>query len=165
MYAFWIYLPLVAAALVWNFVAGSDGPGVWAACITAGLVLWTPIEYLMHRILLHRIAPHYDHHNEPTVVAYIFAPLKLSGSAAAVLWALFALATGSWRRGALVETGTIIGYLCYEALHVRIHSKAAGGALLRYWRKQHFYHHFADDTRCYGVTSPIWDWIFRTNGK
>jgi sterol desaturase/sphingolipid hydroxylase (fatty acid hydroxylase superfamily) len=162
MYTFRIYVPLIAAALVWNFGAP---PATYALCVAAGLALWTPIEYLMHRLLLHRLAPHYDHHNEPTVVAYIFAPLTLSGSAAAVLYVLLIAATGSLQRAALVEAGTIAGYLFYEALHVRIHSNAAGGALLRYWRRHHYYHHFADDTRCYGVTSPVWDWIFRTTQK
>ena len=79
-----------------------------------------------------------------------------------VLWGLLALATGSWQRAALIEAGTILGYLLYEALHVRIHSAAAGGAILRALRKHHFYHHFADDTRCFGVTSGVWDRIFGT---
>lgn len=162
MYVFWVYLPAIVAALGWNLLAGTDGAGVWAACLLSGLALWTPIEYIVHRYALHRLAPHYQHHNEPTVVEYIFAPLWLSGSSAILLWGLLALAAGSWRRGALVEAGTIAGYLFYEALHVRIHSATAGGALLRALRKHHFYHHFGDDTRCYGVTSPVWDVVFRT---
>jgi len=159
VYTFWVYLPLVAAALIWNLHSGAV---VWAVCLLSGLVLWTPIEYVVHRYALHRMAPHYQHHDEPTVVAYIFAPLWLSGGSAVILWGLLALATGSWQRGALVEAGTILGYLFYEAVHVRIHSAAAGGPILRALRKHHFYHHFADDTRCFGVTSGIWDRIFRT---
>jgi sterol desaturase/sphingolipid hydroxylase (fatty acid hydroxylase superfamily) len=162
VYTFWVYLPLVAAALIWNLYAGAI---VWAVCLISGLALWTPIEYVVHRYALHRLAPHYQHHDEPTVVAYIFAPLWLSGGSALILWGLLALATGSWRRGALVEAGTILGYLFYEAVHVRIHSAAAGGPILRALRKHHFYHHFADDTRCFGVTSGIWDRIFRTAAR
>lgn len=162
MYAFWVYSPVVLAALAWNLYAGTAGPLAWLVSLAAGLFLWTLIEYVMHRYLLHRVAPHYEHHAEPTVVAYIFAPLWLSGSAAVLLCGLLALATGSWQRAALVESGTIAGYLFYEAVHVRIHSRAAGGRLLRLWRKYHYYHHFADDTRCFGVTSPLWDWVFRT---
>jgi sterol desaturase/sphingolipid hydroxylase (fatty acid hydroxylase superfamily) len=29
-------------------------------------------------------------------------------------------------------------------------------------RRRHYYHHFADDTKCYGVVTPFWDRIFRT---
>ena len=159
MYIFWIYLPLVVAALVWNIGASAS---VWAGCLISGLILWTPIEYVVHRYALHRLAPHYQHHDEPTVIAYIFAPLWLSATSAVLLWGLLALATGSWQRGALVEAGTVSGYLLYEALHVRIHSAAAGGPILRALRKHHFYHHFADDSRCYGVTTSVWDHVFGT---
>ncbi len=159
MRVFGVYLPLVVAALAWNL---REPPSVWAICLLSGLALWTPIEYLVHRYVLHRLAPHYQHHDEPETLAYIFAPLWLSGGFAIALWALLAWAAGSWQRAALVEAGTVAGYLFYEALHVRLHSRAAGGPLLRALRKHHFYHHFADDSRCYGVTSPIWDYVFRT---
>lgn len=159
MLVFWVYVPLVLGALVWNWGAPL---GVWAACLLTGIALWTPIEYVVHRYVLHRLAPHYQHHDEPETLAYIFAPLWLSGGFALALWGLLWLATGSWQRAALVEAGTVSGYLFYEALHVRMHSPIAGGRLLRVLRKHHFYHHFADDSRCYGVTSPVWDYVFRT---
>jgi sterol desaturase/sphingolipid hydroxylase (fatty acid hydroxylase superfamily) len=152
----------VIVALVWNL--GSP-PAIWAAALPTGLALWTLIEYLMHRWVLHRLAPHYRHHDEPDTLAYIFAPLWLSGVSAVMLFGLLALATGSWQQAALVEAGTVSGYLLYEALHVRMHSPAAGGPVLRALRKHHFYHHFADDTRCFGVTTPVWDYVFRTGSR
>jgi dihydroceramide fatty acyl 2-hydroxylase len=72
------------------------------------------------------------------------------------------LAVGSWQHGALIMAGTVGGYLLYEALHVRMHSPVAGGRVLRALRKHHFYHHFGDDSRCFGVTTPVWDVVFRT---
>jgi dihydroceramide fatty acyl 2-hydroxylase len=150
---------LVIGALVWNFGASL---GTWAACLGGGLALWTAVEYLMHRWVLHRLAPHYQHHEEPEKVEYIFAPLWLSGSSAIVLWGLLSLAVGSWQHGALIMAGTVGGYLLYEALHVRMHSPVAGGRVLRALRKHHFYHHFGDDSRCFGVTTPVWDVVFRT---
>jgi len=158
VYLFWVFLPVIAAFLLWN---RSESPAVIALCLGAGLLLWTPVEYFTHRYVLHRLAPHYQHHDDPAVIEYLFAPIWLSGGFALALWTLLAAAIG-WRHAALLESGTIAGYLFYEAIHLRIHSQAAGGALLRYWRKQHYYHHFADDTRCYGVTTPLWDLIFRT---
>jgi sterol desaturase/sphingolipid hydroxylase (fatty acid hydroxylase superfamily) len=159
---FWVYAPVILAALVWNL---SQPPTTIALALAAGLLLWTPIEYVTHRYLLHRIAPHFQHHDEPTVLEYLFAPLWLSSTFAVALWGILTLALHSWQRAALVEAGTISGYLFYEALHIRIHSQAAGGVLLRFWRKHHYYHHFADDTRCYGVTSPVWDVVFRTRAS
>src|SRR5207248_9576913 len=100
VFVFWIYLPVIDAVVAWNLLSRSDGFGVSAACLIAGLALWTPIEYLVHRHALHRLAPHYQHHDQPTVLEYIFAPLWLSGLSAILLWSLLALAAGSWRRGA-----------------------------------------------------------------
>jgi sterol desaturase/sphingolipid hydroxylase (fatty acid hydroxylase superfamily) len=159
---YWVYLPLIVAALAWNL---DQPPAVWAICIALGLALWTAVEYAMHRLVLHRLAPHYQHHDEPETLAYIFAPLWLSGTSAAVLFILLGFAAGSFQRGALVEAATVSGYLCYEAIHVRMHSPVAGGPLLRALRKHHFYHHFADDSRCFGVTTPVWDYVFRTGSQ
>jgi len=159
---YWVYIPPIVAAVLWNL---DQPPAVWVVSVAAGLALWTAVEYAMHRIVLHRLAPHYQHHDEPETLAYIFAPLWLSGVSAVVLFVLLGFAAGSFQRGALVEAATVSGYLLYEALHVRMHSAVAGGPLLRALRKHHFYHHFADDSRCYGVTTPIWDYIFRTGAR
>ena len=159
MRLFWVYTPLLAAAVVWNLREGT-APWLWAAALAAGLAVWTLLEYLIHRYVFHRIAPHRLHHEQPTELRYLFAPLWLSLSFAAALWALLALATGSWRLAALVETGTVAGYLGYELLHVWIHSPRPGGRMLVALRRHHYYHHFADDTKCYGVVTPFWDRIF-----
>jgi sterol desaturase/sphingolipid hydroxylase (fatty acid hydroxylase superfamily) len=136
---------------------------VWLAILfTLGLLAWTIIEYLLHRLAFHGFAPHYEHHAFPTDPVYIVAPLWLSLSSTAVLLALFSLAAGSLAAGASIVAGVIAGYMAYEAIHLRIHSPAAGGKLLRALRKHHYYHHFASDRVCFGVTSPLWDWIFRS---
>jgi len=160
VYVFCIYSPLVAAALGWALYQGRMSLFAVSGAFTAGLLLWTLLEYFIHRYAFHRLAPHYQHHEFPTDHRYIFAPLWFSGISAGVLWALLALATGSWMVGALVEAGAVTGYLAYEALHIVIHSDRPGGAMLRALRKHHYYHHFADDTKCYGVVTPFWDRIF-----
>lgn len=128
--------------------------------IAAGLLLWTAIEYLMHRFAFHGFAPHWDHHAEPAETKFIVAPLLLSLPVATAIWLLCWLLTGSAVRGGLFISGVIAGYLAYELVHLRIHSRAAGGRLLRALRRYHYYHHFADDTVCYGVTTPLWDAFF-----
>jgi sterol desaturase/sphingolipid hydroxylase (fatty acid hydroxylase superfamily) len=127
-----------------------------------GLLAWTIIEYLLHRFAFHGFAPHCEHHAQPADPVFIVAPLWLSLPATAILLAAFSLAARSFAAGASIVAGVIAGYLAYEAIHLRIHSAAAGGPLLRALRKHHYYHHFASDQVCYGVTSPLWDWIFRS---
>jgi sterol desaturase/sphingolipid hydroxylase (fatty acid hydroxylase superfamily) len=143
-----------------TFIGFDRRPARFLALFAVGLLAWTMIEYLLHRLAFHGFAPHSEHHADPTDPVYIVAPLWLSLSSTALLLALFSLAARSWTGGASIVAGVIAGYLAYEAIHLRIHSPAAGGPLLRALRKHHYYHHFASDRVCYGVTSPLWDVVF-----
>ena len=157
-----IFGVLFAAAVFAGFSAFHARPLRLALLFTLGLLAWTMIEYLLHRLAFHGFAPHSEHHAVPTDPVFIVAPLWLSLSSTVVLMAAFSLATGSWAGGAVMVAGVIAGYVAYETVHLRIHSSAAGGVLLRALRRHHYYHHFASDQVCYGVTSPLWDWIFRS---
>ena len=159
MLVFSVYIPLIVAAVVWNFAQALPAPAFFGYFVS-GLLLWTVLEYFIHRYAFHRLAPHYQHHEFPADRRYIFAPLWFSLGSAAGLWAMLSLAAGSWARGALIEAGAVAGYLGYEWVHIRIHSERPGGAMLRALRRHHYYHHFADDTKCYGVVTPFWDRVF-----
>jgi 4-hydroxysphinganine ceramide fatty acyl 2-hydroxylase len=159
---FGIFGVLFAAAAGAGLVSLRDRPVRFVLFCALGLLAWTMIEYLLHRLAFHGFAPHSEHHAVPTDPVFIVAPLWLSLSSTAVLLAVFSLAAGSLAAGASIVAGVIAGYLAYEAIHLRIHSPAAGGVLLRALRKHHYYHHFASDKVCFGVTSPLWDWIFRS---
>jgi sterol desaturase/sphingolipid hydroxylase (fatty acid hydroxylase superfamily) len=152
-----IYGPVIALAIAANAglpLAGSLG------CTAAGLALWTLLEYGIHRYAFHGFMPHSDHHEEPKDVKYIIAPIWLSGGTSLALWVLIRIPAGSWARSGLTVAAIIAGYLAYEAVHLRIHSDAAGGKWLTMLRKRHYFHHFADERFCYGVTSPLWDRVF-----
>jgi Fatty acid hydroxylase len=156
---FWVFGPVIAVALV----AGAWQPLACIAGLCAGLVLWTLLEYLMHRFAFHGFAPHSQHHADPVDAAYILAPLWLSLSVAALLWILFWWLAG--RPSLFVMAGILAGYLAYETIHLRIHSASPGGPVLRALRKNHYYHHFADARACFGVTSGLWDHAFRSTPR
>ena len=63
---------------------------------------------------------------------------------------------------ALPIAGMILGYLSYELVHYAIHRSKWFRVYLRPLVRHHLYHHHKDDGRCYGVTTPLWDWIFGT---
>jgi sterol desaturase/sphingolipid hydroxylase (fatty acid hydroxylase superfamily) len=130
--------------------------------LAAGVLLWTALEYLMHRFAFHGFAPHWEHHADPVDRKFILAPLQLSLPVTAGMWVALWLATRSTALPGMVLAGVWVGYLAYEAVHLRIHSPAPGGPILRALRRRHYYHHFADDHYCYGVTSPLWDVVFRS---
>jgi sterol desaturase/sphingolipid hydroxylase (fatty acid hydroxylase superfamily) len=138
---------------------------IWSGSVAAfgaGVLLWTLLEYAMHRFAFHGFAPHYQHHAEPREAKYIVTPLWFSVVISAALFALVRALCGSWPLAGGIAAGAIAGYLFYEWLHHRIHRSPANGRLLRLWRKHHYHHHFTDTDVCYGVTSPLWDVVFGT---
>jgi sterol desaturase/sphingolipid hydroxylase (fatty acid hydroxylase superfamily) len=61
--------------------------------------------------------------------------------------------------------GVIVGYLSYEVIHYAIHRVPWARRLLRPLASHHLHHHYADPSRCFGVSSPLWDWVFRTGRR
>lgn len=165
---FWVYgaaVPLLAALLV---AAAPRAQGVaLAACVLAGLALWSLVEYGLHRFVLHRVQPfqrwHGEHHGRPT--ALIGTPTLLSAALFATLvfapaWAL----AGAWFATAFT-LGMLAGYLAYVVTHFAAHHAAppglAGTRWLRRRRRSHALHHARrQDHGCYGVTSGFWDRVF-----
>ncbi len=155
---------LAAGAAAWAVSRGTCAPGEVALLLGGGLLAWSPLEYVMHRLFFHvapvpprRVHPHTGHHGHPDDRGRIPTPLWLSLPIAVLIWALARPALGSWERASLVMAGLLTGYLLYEILHYRIHTAPAPGPLLQRWRAYHFHHHFQDERRAFGVSTPLWD--------
>jgi sterol desaturase/sphingolipid hydroxylase (fatty acid hydroxylase superfamily) len=157
----------------WAWQMGGLPASRWPLLIALGVACWTLIEYVLHRFVLHVRAEvlafqraverlHLGHHREPRDVAKITVPVYGSLPIAAALLGLFRLLSGAWEAAALLMVGTILGYLSYEVVHFRIHCGVRGGRWLRRRRAHHFVHHFKHPDRWFGVTTPLWDWVFGT---
>jgi sterol desaturase/sphingolipid hydroxylase (fatty acid hydroxylase superfamily) len=60
--------------------------------------------------------------------------------------------------------GFMIGYLIYDLTHYATHHFAMRSGYAKYIKRYHMMHHYkAPDTR-FGVSSPVWDWVFSTAG-
>lgn len=135
------------------------------AWVVLGIFVWTLMEYLLHRFVLHGLPPfaawHAEHHRRP--LALICAPTLLSGSLIGFLVYLPSLAMmGLWQSLALA-LGVLIGYLAYTLLHHATHHwRAASGTWLQRRRYWHALHHSRQVQGCYGVTTELWDQVFRT---
>lgn len=135
------------------------------AWVVLGMFIWTLLEYLLHRFVLHGLPPfaawHAEHHRRP--LALICAPTLLSGSLIGILVYLPSLALmGHWPALALT-LGVLIGYLAYTLLHhATHHGRAASGTWLQQRRYWHALHHSQQAEGCYGVTTALWDQVFRT---
>jgi 4-hydroxysphinganine ceramide fatty acyl 2-hydroxylase len=166
---------LLAMALgFWVWREATLSKPLWPSFVLLGALGWTLIEYLLHRGLLHyhaRVAAiqkvieklHLGHHWDSFDEAKITVPVYASLPIACALLGLFRLMAGSWEAAALLLTGAIVGYLYYEVAHFRIHRSARCGRLLGWQRANHFFHHYKDADRCFGVTTPLWDYVFGTH--
>jgi uncharacterized membrane protein HdeD (DUF308 family) len=173
-------LPLAiwGSLAAWLIVSGVQGPGLdvlsLAAHAMAALLGWTLFEYLLHRFVLHPPAPdgrwacfsraiHGKHHDDPDNLSATFV---LPLGALLILLPLVCIFWFLMKPDMLpVFTGFFLaGYLAYEYVHLALHHWRMPTRWARALQRRHLAHHHGDDRTWFGVTSPFWDWIFRTRG-
>ncbi|WP_373048664.1 sterol desaturase family protein [Vulgatibacter sp.] len=132
----------------------------------AGLAWWSLLEYLLHRFVFHHFPRtlgkrHLAHHASLEERRLALAPLPsaLGGSAIHALAFLGLFGTGP---GLSLLAGLVAGYLAYEWVHYATHYRVPRGRILKALRRHHMIHHHAQFHARYGVTSPLWDWVFRS---
>jgi len=134
-----------------------------------GVLTWSWLEYVIHRFLGHeaKLRPnpfateHVRHHSEGDY----FAPTWKKVGAASLVTALLAwpVTQVAGLQPGLAYLGGLMGfYAVYEVLHRREHTHAGVSWYGRWARRHHFAHHYADARFNHGVTTPLWDVVFRT---
>jgi len=58
--------------------------------------------------------------------------------------------------------GFLAGYLLYDMLHYAMHHYNFKSNLMKKVKQHHMLHHYDDASRGYGVSSALWDHIFRS---
>src|SRR5262249_7731049 len=167
------YFPIAVAAVLWNLLAEPVVAWTFIVLPLMGLLFWTMLEYVMHKVGFHwptrsprwlaLQASHGSHHEEPTDPMRIVAHLRTSLPVALLVFGALSLAMWDGKRAALAMVGVMVGYLAYEVIHYRIPLGGKSLWLPRALVRHHLYHHHKDASRCYGVTTPLWDWVCRTN--
>jgi sterol desaturase/sphingolipid hydroxylase (fatty acid hydroxylase superfamily) len=170
-----VYVPVIVASVLWNVIDGTTPGWMFVALPATGYLFWTLLEYLLHSEIFHRAGlpgvlrtvaeGHLSHHDEPPNPGLIVARLSFSVPVAAVLFGVFSLALWSARLAALLASGVIVGYLSYEIVHFAIHRSPRMRRLVKPLASHHLHHHYADASRCFGVSVPLWDWVFRTGRR
>lgn len=87
-------------------------------------------------------------------------PLIVTLPISALIFLAFRLALGSI--GEAIFAGFIHGYLTYDMLHYFIHRGHMPTRAGRFLRQYHLAHHYAKPDAHFGVSSPLWDVVFRT---
>lgn len=134
----------------------------------SGVILWTFMEYVIHRFLGHQKRgknpirkEHKRHHAE----AHYFAPMSKKLILAVLFFSfstILATLLFSMKEAIYFSSGLAGMYFIYEITHRRFHIKEP---LIRYglkMRKHHFFHHFGNPKVNHGVTTAFWDRLFGT---
>jgi sterol desaturase/sphingolipid hydroxylase (fatty acid hydroxylase superfamily) len=74
-----------------------------------------------------------------------------------LFWLIFGIPTGL-----PLFAGFLIGYLAYDYTHYYLHHAVPKTEAGKRLREQHMRHHFQDHRYGYGVSTPLWDAVFRT---
>jgi sterol desaturase/sphingolipid hydroxylase (fatty acid hydroxylase superfamily) len=135
----------------------------------AGVASWTALEYGIHRVLGHELRgkglasrEHLAHHADVTY----FTPSPLKALSAAVTTAIafpVAAATMGRRRATGFTAGLVSMYFGYEVLHRRTHTHPPRNRYGRWARRNHLLHHAGNPMRDFGVSTPVWDLVFRSH--
>ncbi len=142
-----------------------------------GVFIWTLAEYLVHRFVFH-YEPHNPqvqriffmfhgvHHAQPQCKTRLVMPPAASIPGAIIAYGLFYFVVGTifgtptWVTP--MFSGFVMGYLAYDLVHYATHHLPMKGRLMKYLKRYHMLHHFKTPNERYGVSSPVWDMVFRT---
>ena len=139
-----------------------------------GVITFSLIEYLIHRYLFHMVpstpvrekiqySVHGVHHEFPKDKDRLAMPPLLSSTITVILFFLFKLIMGNAVFGFL--PGFLIGYCAYLGVHYIVHAYQPPKNVFKVLWIHHGIHHYKDHERAFGVSSPLWDYIFRTMPK
>jgi len=157
------------AVIVLIYVAfaagGMQAVPVFAGSLIIGVVIWTLVEYLVHRFVYHHApffsALHDSHHKAPAsfigvpsfvssgfLIAVCFFPVRMFDAIAACGF----------------TSGMLIGYAAYMFVHHATHHfSIEPGHWLYKSRVRHMAHHYHDNAN-FGVSTGFWDRVFGTTG-
>ncbi len=165
-----IYLPVVGFML---YLADKEKIELSLAIslFVAGLFAWTFTEYMFHRYFFHfrprnswqhRVwyLAHGVHHDYPEDARRLVLSPFVSGPIAILFYLLFRTLFGALHPPFFA--GFVLGYITYDSLHYLVHSTKPSGGLGLFLKRQHMKHHFVEPDKNFGVSSPLWDHVFRT---
>lgn len=166
-----VFLPTIAW-LLWQW---EGSPGDLAILFVAGLFVWTLTEYVLHRFLFHWVPPgkwgkrlhfvwHGVHHDYPNDRLRLVMPPSLSIPLAILFFFGFKALLGEHEIHPFFA-GFLLGYLCYDMMHYAMHHLRWNHPLWQRIKQHHMLHHYQENDRGFGVSNPLWDYVFNTTFK
>jgi len=167
-----LYLPVVTVCLVVAIADKGLAPGAVIGVFGVGLLFWSFAEYVLHRFVFHfqpdtrwgrrlHFIIHGVHHDYPHDPMRLVMPPSVSVPLAILVFLGFRGLLGpEWSLPFFA--GFLVGYLVYDMTHYHLHHHRSTNKLSLVLRRYHYRHHFQQSNRGFGVTTPLWDKLFRT---
>ncbi|MDI1444753.1 sterol desaturase family protein [Polyangium sp. 6x1] len=168
-FVFWIP---VYSYLAFRAYENGVGLGVGLSLGLLGLFAWTFAEYVLHRWVFHYVGPklwqrrvhfvlHGVHHDFPQDADRLVFPLGASIPLGVAFYLLFRAIVGPVLADPLFA-GFGSGYLVYDGTHYAIHHFRMSSRWGKWIKRHHMIHHHTGTPARWGVSSPLWDYVFGT---
>jgi sterol desaturase/sphingolipid hydroxylase (fatty acid hydroxylase superfamily) len=168
----YIYIPVIAYLSYLSITGGTVI--AYIGFLVVGFGVWTAAEYLLHRYIFHFVPKskwglrlhfifHGVHHDYPKDRMRLVMPPSASIPMALILYFFFSLFIKVQTNLFAFFSGFLIGYLIYDMLHYAMHHYNFKSGLMKKIKQHHMLHHYSDPAKGYGVSSALWDKIFRSD--
>jgi sterol desaturase/sphingolipid hydroxylase (fatty acid hydroxylase superfamily) len=175
-----IAVPLVIFALYsvgllyWSITHTALSGVTAAGLFLLGTLTFTWVEYNVHRYLFHmaiytkareklQYTLHGVHHEYPKDKTRLAMPPLLSITIATILLLVFRVIMGDYVFAFL--PGFLVGYASYLGVHYMVHAYQPPKNFLKALWINHGVHHYKNGESVFGVSSPLWDYIYGTMSK
>jgi 4-hydroxysphinganine ceramide fatty acyl 2-hydroxylase len=132
----------------------------------AGVFAWTLMEYFLHRYLFHikyekfQYLIHGVHHEFPRDKERLLMPPVPGIVILSVIFGFYYLFLGEYTFAFMA--GVVTGYMLYTFIHYIIHTWKPVKGFKFLWSHHHKHHNPAFENTSYGVSTPLWDYVFGT---
>lgn len=166
-----IFFTYSGGLLYWNIQNTNLSSITTVSLFFVGLISFTWVEYMVHRYVFHlkpytafraklQYTMHGVHHEFPKDKDRLAMPPLLSITISTILLLLLKVIMGDFVFAFL--PGFLVGYASYLAVHYMVHAYAPPKNFLKTLWVNHSIHHYKDGEVVFGVSSPLWDYIYGT---
>jgi sterol desaturase/sphingolipid hydroxylase (fatty acid hydroxylase superfamily) len=166
-----IFFSYSGGLLYWSATHTALSVLVTIALFFAGLLTFTWVEYMVHKHLFHmptytaaraklQYTMHGVHHEFPKDKDRLAMPPLLSITISTILLLILRVLLGDFVFAFL--PGFLVGYALYLSVHYMVHAYQPPRNFLKALWINHGVHHYKDGEIVFGVSSPLWDYIYGT---
>jgi len=166
-----IFFSYAAGLLYWNISYTNLSAVTTIVLFFVGFIAFTWVEYNVHRYVFHmktytelrnkiQYMIHGVHHEFPKDKDRLAMPPLLSIILGTILLLLFRVIMGDFVFAFL--PGFMVGYASYLSVHYLVHAYPPPKNFFKALWVNHSVHHYKDGEVVFGVSSPLWDYIYGT---